>query len=36
MALNPAESGEHIVKNAKYVKVNESGLKKLSAEVSMQ
>lgn len=34
MALNPAESGNHIVENAKYVKINENGMQKLAKEVS--
>ncbi|XP_037941248.1 queuosine salvage protein-like [Teleopsis dalmanni] len=33
MALTPKESGEHIVKNAKYVRVLPEGIKKLTQEV---
>lgn len=32
--MSPAESGEFIVKNAKFVKVHEHGIKSLAKEVS--
>ena len=34
MALNPKQSGEFIVKNAKYLEVQELGVKNLAKQVS--
>lgn len=33
MSLNPIESGEFIVKNAKYLEVQELGIKNLAKQV---
>lgn len=35
MALNPRESGEFIVKNAKHLTVVESGIKNVADQVSI-
>jgi hypothetical protein len=36
MALNPRESGEFIVKNAKYLEVVELGIKNVANQVSFR
>ena len=36
MALNPIESGEFIVKNAKYIEVKDFGIKNLANQVKIR